>query len=191
MPGFTTTGTVDIVTNGNFGITCAGNNGACADLAGTPGPGMLTSTGINFLAGRNITISYELSGNQRDLARDTFDFKVLFAVPPGGFGGVISGPPSYLSPGGFQAAVTGGTYSEVISGDRTFLTYSGFVNLTAPGTLFLQFAGRGGDNVNIGPILDNVLVTQGAIPEPASWALLIAGFGLVGAAQRRRRPATA
>ncbi len=28
---------------------------------------------------------------------------------------------------------------------------------------------------------------SGAVPEPASWALLIAGFGLVGAAARRRR----
>jgi len=27
----------------------------------------------------------------------------------------------------------------------------------------------------------------GAVPEPASWAMLIAGFGLVGATQRRRR----
>lgn len=30
-----------------------------------------------------------------------------------------------------------------------------------------------------------------AVPEPASWALLIAGFGLVGAAMRRRVAATA
>jgi hypothetical protein len=29
--------------------------------------------------------------------------------------------------------------------------------------------------------------TNGAVPEPASWAMLIAGFGLVGAASRRRR----
>ncbi|WP_310473835.1 PEPxxWA-CTERM sorting domain-containing protein [Sandarakinorhabdus sp.] len=186
VPGFTTTGTVDIVTNGNFGITCAGNTGACADLAGTPGPGMLTSTGINFLAGRNITISFDLSGNQRDLARDTFDFKVLFAAPPVGFGGALAGPAPFTI-GGFQTAVSGGTYSEVVAGDRSFLTYSGFLNLAGPGTLFLQFAGRSGDNVNIGPILDNVLVTQGAVPEPASWAMLIAGFGLVGAASRRRR----
>jgi hypothetical protein len=28
---------------------------------------------------------------------------------------------------------------------------------------------------------------RGGIPEPASWAMLIAGFGLVGAAQRRRK----
>ena len=30
---------------------------------------------------------------------------------------------------------------------------------------------------------------QGEVPEPASWAMLIAGFGLVGAASRRRRGA--
>ena len=29
--------------------------------------------------------------------------------------------------------------------------------------------------------------TVGNVPEPASWALFIAGFGIVGAMQRRRR----
>ncbi|MBC7519624.1 MAG: PEPxxWA-CTERM sorting domain-containing protein [Sandarakinorhabdus sp.] len=33
--------------------------------------------------------------------------------------------------------------------------------------------------------------TNGTVPEPASWAMLIAGFGLVGAAARRRRGANA
>ena len=33
--------------------------------------------------------------------------------------------------------------------------------------------------------------TSGAIPEPASWAMLIAGFGLTGAVMRRRRAAIA
>lgn len=35
--------------------------------------------------------------------------------------------------------------------------------------------------------LDGVAVTPLAVPEPASWATMIAGFGLVGAAYRRRR----
>ncbi len=35
------------------------------------------------------------------------------------------------------------------------------------------------------------LTIGSAIPEPASWAMLIAGFGLVGAAARRRRPVAA
>ena len=34
-------------------------------------------------------------------------------------------------------------------------------------------------------------VDTGAVPEPASWAMLIAGFGLTGAAMRRRRTAVA
>ncbi len=41
--------------------------------------------------------------------------------------------------------------------------------------------------------LDNIafesraIVTGGVVPEPASWAMLIAGFGLIGAVARRRR----
>lgn len=36
-----------------------------------------------------------------------------------------------------------------------------------------------------GPALDNVTI---AVPEPATWATLILGLGLVGAAKRRRKP---
>ena len=35
--------------------------------------------------------------------------------------------------------------------------------------------------------LEPVAVSLAAVPEPASWALMIAGFGLTGAAMRRRR----
>jgi hypothetical protein len=35
--------------------------------------------------------------------------------------------------------------------------------------------------------VDYVAPMPGAVPEPASWAMLIAGFGIIGAAQRRRR----
>ena len=34
--------------------------------------------------------------------------------------------------------------------------------------------------------LDGLSLTADAVPEPASWMMLIAGFGMVGAAQRRR-----
>jgi hypothetical protein len=40
---------------------------------------------------------------------------------------------------------------------------------------------------NVGPLLDNVKLTVDAgVPEPAAWAMMLAGFGLVGAAMRRR-----
>lgn len=39
--------------------------------------------------------------------------------------------------------------------------------------------------------IDNFSMSAQAVPEPASWAMLIAGFGLTGAAMRRRRTAIA
>jgi hypothetical protein len=43
------------------------------------------------------------------------------------------------------------------------------------------------------PIIDNISIESvaGVVPEPASWALLLAGFGMVGFAARRRRAAIA
>jgi hypothetical protein len=41
------------------------------------------------------------------------------------------------------------------------------------------------------PSVETWVVRGGVIPEPATWAMMIAGFGLVGAALRRRTLATA
>jgi hypothetical protein len=46
-----------------------------------------------------------------------------------------------------------------------------------------NFGGSPGFDVDFIQVLPGSI---GAVPEPASWAMLIAGFGLVGAAQRRR-----
>jgi hypothetical protein len=56
------------------------------------------------------------------------------------------------------------------------------------GATVLSLLGSGGTDY-IG--LDNVAVADlgAGVPEPATWAMLIAGFGLVGAATRRRSPA--
>ena len=46
-----------------------------------------------------------------------------------------------------------------------------------------NFGGSPGFDVDFVQVLPGSI---GGVPEPASWAMLIAGFGLVGAAQRRR-----
>ena len=61
-------------------------------------------------------------------------------------------------------------------------------NITTSGAYFVG-VGDFGDN---GDLNYELIVTgltpslTGAVPEPASWALMIAGFGLVGSAMRRR-----
>jgi hypothetical protein len=52
----------------------------------------------------------------------------------------------------------------------------------ATGTLSLFYWDGGGQDNS-----DFIRVSVTSVPEPASWAMLIAGFGLVGAAARRRR----
>lgn len=60
---------------------------------------------------------------------------------------------------------------------------------------FYGATGGGFDRIVITPPGNNAMLSKdfqiaAGVPEPASWAMLIAGFGLVGAAARRRRVRT-
>lgn len=69
--------------------------------------------------------------------------------------------------------------------------FSGFVSFTqdfiaTSETSLVQFAVRHGGVKDNFFFVDDVSLVN-VIPEPESWAMLIAGFGLIGAAARRRR----
>ena len=88
---------------------------------------------------------------------------------------------SVLSPGDYRVSVqvypnfAGDNLSDPFAGATTFDDVSGTPN--NPRSNLWAF-----DILNV----NSAQVVPG-IPEPASWAMLIAGFGLVGAAARRRR----
>ncbi|TPE62912.1 PEP-CTERM sorting domain-containing protein [Sandaracinobacter neustonicus] len=84
-----------------------------------------------------------------------------------------------------------GTFSTQSGQDFTLRTLSG-PNVTAGNSYNLIFHGlSASDNT---AFLDDVSASvsaSGAVPEPATWAMLITGFGLIGAVMRRRGLATA
>jgi hypothetical protein len=187
LTNWTVSGNVDVVATGTFAVTCA--NGICIDLDGTPGPGRITSNPIAFVAGREVVISYDLSGNQRLSSSDAFVFEVSFGLPIDIAGASWSQPGGDIGSMGPAINFSGQAFFPVIPRNDPWTTFTYRFRPTTSGVLTLQFGTSSADN--FGPLVDNVLVTQAAIPEPATWAMLITGFGLVGFAARRRRPVTA
>jgi PEP-CTERM motif len=105
-----------------------------------------------------------------------------------------------------SASLTSCTYVGTVSGalpcaNQEFLfgIVPGFLNVSfgTPGRgifyYFDTFASSTNGTFNtvfFGTDQQGILETtigRGGVPEPASWAMLIAGFGLVGAARRRQR----
>lgn len=183
---WTVTGQVDLVQSPEFGINCTVK---CVDLDGSRGPGKITSKTIAYTAGNRINLTFDMGGSQRSQANDNFLFTANFGQLTNitGFNSLGGFDPAQINPGDFFNLTTLGTYNELVPGTRGFVSYGLTWTPTAAGTMTLEFWTPSGDN--IGPLLDNVLVSQ--VPEPSSWMLLIAGFGLVGYSARRRRTVAA
>jgi hypothetical protein len=64
------------------------------------------------------------------------------------------------------------------------------VNFSTGADTVLKFAAEGTSD-SLGGYVDNIKLETGAVPEPATWAMMIMGFASIGAALRRRRAAVA
>lgn len=156
-----TDGTVDVVSNGGWGITCAGGTGKCVDLDGSSSnAGTFSSNSLTLAAGE-YTLSFDISGNQRNSVNDAMGVSL---------GGFFNEDFTRSGSVGWETIV------------RTF-------TVTSETTNSITFNHAGGDNIGI--MLDNVSLVSGsasstAVDEPAPLALLLLGaFGI--AATRRKQ----
>jgi hypothetical protein len=95
----------------------------------------------------------------------------------GGFGGQFDGV-------GMATALTGGATGVQTGGSGDDQRYKiDFANTQAGGFTQLWFTNR--FDAADGYRLDSLTVA--AVPEPATWGMMLLGFGLVGAVARRRR----
>jgi PEP-CTERM motif len=155
--------------------------GTITGLAGSPGPNVfLASPGYtNFGAGNNPTTSVILTGN----GDEHFEANLAFAAHTVAMDVYLNdlGPAELRF---FNGSTLLFTYMFGVS-DPNFQTVS-YANFVTPINRF-TFVSTLGGQLNTG--LDNISISggPGVVPEPASWAMLIAGFGLVGAVRRRQR----
>lgn len=154
-------GTVDKVRSGDLGVTC--QFVSCVDLDGTSGDAGLfrTSNPINLLGGFEYTFIAWISGNQRNLTRDTVNF------------GLLNRDLSEFA-----------STTAVLDGDAPFTKYTLTYRPARNTYKHLFFENQGGDDV--GAILGQVsLEGERAVPLPGALPLMLAAIGGLGLIRRR------
>lgn len=180
----------------NFG----GANSPPSDQGGlTWGNGLISSSGVGysialtfkFNEGSNLWRRIvDVQARQSDNGLYIDPSNVLDIYP------VTNGGPLFTTGAYHNVLLTvgGGVAKGYLDGVQSFSTMTNVMDLASGDSinLFLDnVIGGGQGEWSSGSIASanfySGIVSIGGVPEPASWALMIAGFGLVGAAARRRQ----
>ena len=167
-----TTSNVDVggVLNGGNFFGCTGNPaGNCLDLVGNSGGGGIASVPtFTLTAGDTYTVT---------------------------FGGTLQSGSTNPASTTFSVGLGSLTQVETVTtpyAPATFtLTFKPTVTQTSAALSFTTLVPA--DSVH-GEVIDHISLSEaapaGAVPEPAAWAMMLGGFGLIGTVARRRRLTT-
>jgi hypothetical protein len=182
-------GTVDLIGSPNQWGLSTGYESGFVDLDGSTGDGGALFTDVlAFDAGDRVTLEFELAGNQRG---NVDDWNYGFETAGGNITfinvKILNAPTSGLHsfPGVFGTGPALSSGIGALAFNAPWTHYSISFKATAGGSL-RAFAGTSSAD-NIGPLIDNLRVDITAVPEPATWLMMIMGFGGMGAVLRRRR----
>jgi hypothetical protein len=114
------------------------------------------------------------------------NFDILFVDPSNGSS---PGTTDFFSLHNYDGLVRADAYG--VSDDLlgSIELFEGDLVLSYAGIRRVHLLSLDGDPTTLDTLTFNDVTAVGGVPEPASWAMMIAGFGLIGAATRRRRAA--
>ncbi len=147
---------VDLIRNAYNAI-----DGYSIDMLGTPGPGFLSQS-FSVVAGQRYNLSFDMARNSSGPAGQGV------AVS---FGGVAG---NFYSTAAASNTLSSNTLS--FTAASTGLATLSFASAAKAGTPLDKFSGA---------VIDNVSV-MAAVPEPETYAMLLAGLGLMGFLRRRK-----
>ncbi len=153
--------------------------GTFTGLAGSPFPNVFVASPgyTNFGPGNNPTTTSILTAN----GDESFDVALSLAARTVSLDIYLNDlGPATLSFFNGATLLDAFDYPADVNNANNFFNQS-YTNLTNPITRF-TFSSTLGGQLNTG--IDNVTISS--VPEPGAWAMMIAGFGLAGAALRHR-----
>ena len=171
IPGWTVSpGTEIFVLPGSAYVPCCGATGTPADLA---------NNFVTFGAG-NVANTSKLSQIFSTIAGQLYTVKFDFGVMGGGVQTLFA---EVLNAGG--PTITAGNWTRTANNNLSTTFGTSSLSFVAGSTSTeLTFKVDPATN-SVDGILDNVSIA--AVPEPATWLMMILGFGLVGGAMRYRQ----
>lgn len=181
-----------IVADGGFETQGAATGGTCSlsptsNCAAGAWSGGGSHAGINYNDGQNFAgntpdgsyyaFLQSLNGSTSSIFQDVTVTAGKYMVS-----WLAGGRTNFSGPVNYNVSLGSQIYSGGLTQAQPFTATSAIVTLAA-GTYALTFSAHtnSGDN---SALIDKVSIA--AVPEPAAWGLMIAGFGMIGATMRRR-----